>query len=45
MLDERIEEWEARLEKIEEAYNRRFSAMETLVGQLQTQSNYLSAMG
>jgi len=43
-LDVRIEAWEARLTKIEESYNRKFSAMESLIGQLKTQSNYLSGI-
>jgi len=42
-LDSRIESWEARLKRIEENYNRRFQVMESLVGQLRSQSNYLNA--
>ncbi len=42
MLDGRIDSWSLRLKTIEDAYNRRFSAMETLIGQLKTQSNYLA---
>jgi len=41
-LDDRIDAWTLRLKTVEDAYNRRFSAMETLVGQLRTQSNYLA---
>ncbi len=42
MLDDRIKAWELRLKSVEAAYSRRFSAMETLIGQLKTQSAYLS---
>ena len=45
LLDEQIANWEKRLEQIEATYTRRFSQMETLISQLQTQSNYLSAIG
>jgi len=41
-LDERIDAWTLRLKTVEDAYTRRFSAMETLVGQLKTQSSYLA---
>ncbi len=43
-LDDRIDSWTVRLKTVEEAYNRRFSAMETLIGQLRTQSNFLSGI-
>ena len=43
-LDERIEAWERRLDIIEENYTRQFTQMETLIGQLQTQSSYLDAI-
>ncbi len=44
MLDKRIEAWERRLEQIEENYQRQFSRMETLIGQLQTQGSYISSI-
>jgi len=43
-LNDRIDAWDERLTKIEEAYNKKFLAMETLIGQLKTQSNYLSGV-
>lgn len=44
-LDDRIANWEVRMKKIEENFNKRFQAMETLIGQLRTQSNYLGGLG
>jgi len=44
LLDNRIDRLEDRLTKIEENYKRRFSNMEILIGQLQSQGNFLSAL-
>jgi len=43
LLDEQIASWETRLSQIEANYTRKFSAMETLISQLKTQSSYLTA--
>ncbi|MFH0766377.1 MAG: flagellar filament capping protein FliD [Calditrichota bacterium] len=45
MLDNRIERLEDRLTTIEDNYKRRFSNMEILLGQLQTQGSYLDSIG
>jgi flagellar hook-associated protein 2 len=45
VLDNRITEWNDRLTRIEANYNKRFQAMEILIGQLKTQSSSLSALG
>jgi flagellar hook-associated protein 2 len=42
LLDKRISAWDERLKGIEDNYKRKFSAMETLISQLKTQSNYLA---
>lgn len=42
LLDDRISAWDKRLAVVEQTYNRRFQAMEILVGQLRTQSNYMA---
>ncbi len=44
LLDKRIETWERRLETIEENYRRQYSQMETLIGQLQAQTSYISSI-
>lgn len=41
MLDDRIETWERRLEAIEKTYERKFIAMELLIGQMRTVGSYL----
>ncbi len=43
-LDDRIENWNSRLAKVRENYEREFLHMEILVGRLQTQGNYLSQL-
>jgi flagellar hook-associated protein 2 len=43
-LDEKIESWERRLTSIEDNYNRKFSQMETLIGQMNATSSYLSTL-
>lgn len=42
-LNDRIAAWDKRLAAIEENYNRRFQAMETLIGQLRSTGNYLAS--
>jgi flagellar hook-associated protein 2 len=44
LLDQRIESWETRLEAIEDNYRRQYTQMETIIGQLNAQSSYLSAL-
>ncbi len=44
LLDDRIENWERRLSNVEETYQRRFTNMELLIGQLQNTSAFLSAL-
>jgi flagellar hook-associated protein 2 len=41
-LNDQIDSWNKRLQTIENNYNTQFQQMETLIGQLKTQSNYLS---
>ncbi len=43
LLDEKILNWETRLESIEKNYNREFSAMETLISQMNTQGSYIES--
>jgi len=45
LLDQQITSWEKRLESIEKGYNSRFSAMETLIGQMKNMGNYLNSIG
>ncbi|MCF7811773.1 flagellar filament capping protein FliD [bacterium] len=44
LLDDKIENWERRLDIIEDSYNRKFSQMETLISQMNSTSSYLSAL-
>ncbi|MPN42126.1 Flagellar hook-associated protein 2 [bioreactor metagenome] len=43
-LKEDIEEWEDRLEDIETRYYNQFTAMETFINQMNTQSSWLASM-
>jgi len=44
-LNNQIDGWDERLKRVEANYNKRFQAMETLIGQLKTQSNSLAGLG
>ncbi|MCX6639282.1 MAG: flagellar filament capping protein FliD [bacterium] len=43
-IDDQISSWDARLAITEEQYKKEFTAMETLISQMQSQGNYISAM-